>query len=208
MGVVISILVAVVLIALLWRYKSKKCRCTALTNIKNDYLGKSPDDIVEHLEQDEIVIKEEVLEDKRYIVVASNTLRTMKIYEFEQQACTSFFVQTMEKNHCLPKEFDYKKEFKLIENDNFEQGIDWNKVEKKSNPVFFNNGLVVEVAPNRFAQIHRCLNHKECKKTKGLHVYFVSSSVEKIDQMYNFIKEDTLHVLQHFNRDKMSFKVI
>ncbi|MBB1149003.1 hypothetical protein H4K35_02470 [Myroides sp. NP-2] len=206
MSTALYVLLGIALAIVVLNVLNKSSQRKILNSIKKDFLGNDAETVISNLPKIEKVIKREVIGGKEYVVISTNSLRTLKIYEFEKGYCCSFFVQTLEMMYILPNNLNYGKEFNIIENDSFEIGIDLSVVNREFIPTFFSNGLTVEITSKRFAKIFRSIEHKPSVKTRPLYIYVVSDSVNGIDKLIDFVKDDKLKVLEHFNRDKMEYR--
>lgn len=148
-----------------------------------------------------MIIAEQTIDNIDYLATICHIRFTLKIFEFKNGICRSFFVQTVDVAKGFPYEFNFGKNFIIIDNDNFEQGIDTSVLFSESRPSFFQNGLTVEITPKRYAKIFRCINYKYTTgiKYKPLHIYVVSTSVPNIEHFIEFIKDDGLNVLDTFD---------
>lgn len=204
MNTMLYVLSGVILILVIFNLFNRPSYKNVLHSIRNNFLAKEIETVLADLQKTEIVLTREIIDEKEYIVVLTNTLKTIKMYVFENGLCSAFFVQTMEVIYSLPAGLNYEKEFNIIRNDNFDKGIDLSIANSDYNPAFFFNGLTVEIAPQRFAKIFRSVEYNSPSEFKPLYIYFyfVSISVDKIEDLIDFVKEDTLEVRRLFNRGK------
>lgn len=186
-----------------------------IKNLKEGFINFDVNYLINNLHKFESVSGNKIIGDKNYIIVKTKTLRTLKIFEFnDENICTSFFVQTLEIFSSLPINLNYESNFEILDNDNFEEGIDTSIVFREPNPTFFhnnnnnNNGLTIKINNNRYAKVFKHIPKYSSIKYSPMFIYSVGTTKESINELLSIVKEEFMDELSEFNSDRLEISLL
>jgi len=196
--IILGIVILIVLMNLLLRGKRKKF----VKILKAGILGDSSTEIKRQLKKYENISNIIKIEKKEYLIVKTLQMRTFKVFEFENNICTGFYIKSTDMDYSLPSDFKYNLEFDIIEDDNFfTQGIDTSEPFKTSIPKYLTNGLLIRTN-NRYGKFFKSIPRNETKY-RPLSIFILNESESGLKQFINTIENELAEELMDFNTDKM-----
>lgn len=191
--IIISSLVLLIFISF-YRVKLKN-----LNAFKKKYIGKNKNTFKKQLTRFDLAFNQIKIGNSEYLFTTSPTRATIKIFEFKNDVCTTFFIQSLESNHCIQNYSfeEFKNKFKVIEDSDFSRGID---VWAAAN--YFQNPLTIKIKNNRFGKIFLSKETNSIKK-RPLHIYCIGNTLENIDMFLKLINDEFSDNFNDFNDEKM-----
>ncbi|WP_034040238.1 hypothetical protein [Wocania ichthyoenteri] len=196
--IILGIVILIVLMNLFLKGKRKKF----IKTIKTGILGTNLTEIKNQLKKYENISDIINIENKKYLIVKTLQMRTFKVFEFENDICTGFYIKSTDMAYSLPTDFKYDLEFDIIEDDNFfTQGIDTSEPFKTTIPKYLTNGLLIRTN-NRFGKFFKSIPRNETKY-RPLSIFILNKSELGLNQFIKTIENDLAKELMDFNTDKM-----
>jgi len=169
--VVLAIVIIVLLFAVLIKSAIKRMQLRNLNLLQSGYLGETIEAIRNwiNLQPSEKFISQYENDDIKYIITTSESKETTKIYQFSNNICTGFYIESSDKSYSLPSSFIYRANF--------------NKINKKSL-----TGLNPDVGFGYYLKEYFLYPYKETK------VQFKNSSDSVFKEYYEVGKERYLSI--------------
>ena len=203
---ILKIIIGIVLLIVVMNVILISKRKGFYKKLKTAYIGDSLNKIKNNLGSNELIFDELEIQNHKYLIVKSRPKRTIKVFEFDKDICTGFYIKSTEMVYSLANNFNYEKGFEIIENNNFfNKGIDTSETSRNIHPNYLSNGLFIKLN-DRIGKIYKSIPSNETKY-RPLFIFVIHQSESGLNNFIEKIKNELSQELFDFNDDKMEIKL-
>lgn len=200
--IIIGIIVLIVLMNIYLRNKRKGF----IKKLKSSYIDESQNAIMSKKKKYEEITDVLEIKNSKYVIIKTLPKTTIKVFEFEKEKCTGFFIKSTDMAYSLSDKFKYDKEFDIMENENFfTRGINTSEASKQAYPNFMSNGLTIKFN-GKSGKIFKSIP-SDSLKYRPLFIYVVHKRESGLNNFINILKNDLIKETSDFNTDKMEIKL-
>lgn len=202
-GVIIGIILMLFIFYLILKNK----RNIFLKELRFGHIGKNISELVRNIKKYEIISNKLEIQELQYLVIKSHSKRTIKIFEFDRNICTGFYIRSTEMAYSLSDDFSYEKEFEILEDDNFfSKGIDTTERFREVYPTFLTNGISVKLN-TKYGKLFKSISTDEVKY-RPLSIFVIHKTHSGLENFIKILKIDLLKELSDFNTDQIKIRIL